>query len=140
MVFVFLGVLRPNFLRARQNMLDRFTSKSLEDTYQFLHEVVPSESENPTSVETRDRSALVVQSRTTRGRGCGSYFEGRGRGGDRSGGQRRRGNIMSLLREPSHIKYICTLLQGKHEQSFRSAYIATVQEEQSDSRSSIDEE
>ena len=49
----------------------------LEDTYHFLCKVVPSESQNPSSV---DLLALVVQGKTIGGRGCESIFGGRGYG------------------------------------------------------------
>jgi len=39
----------------------QLTVKSLDDTYQFLREVVPSESQNPASVETQDLFALAVK-------------------------------------------------------------------------------
>jgi len=62
MVLVFLGALRPNFLKARLNVIGGFIVKSLEDIY-HLREVVPSESENQAIVETQDRSTLTVQAR-----------------------------------------------------------------------------
>jgi len=45
-VLIFLGV---DFSKARPNVIDSSTVKSLEDTYHFLREAVPSESQNPRS-------------------------------------------------------------------------------------------
>jgi len=60
MVLVFLGALRSKFLKARQNVISSSTIKSLEDTYHFLCEVVPSESKNSANVETQDRYVFAV--------------------------------------------------------------------------------
>jgi len=91
MALVFIGALCPKFFRARPNVINSSIIKSLENTYHFLREVVPSELQNKANVETQDRSALVIKSRTVGSRGRGSDFKGRGRergcGGGGSGGQ-----------------------------------------------------
>jgi len=43
----FLRSITSRVLKARSNVIDSSTVKSLEDTYHFLREVVHSESENP---------------------------------------------------------------------------------------------
>ena len=43
MFLVFLGALPLEFSRGRLNMTSSSTVKSLEDTYHFLHEIIPSE-------------------------------------------------------------------------------------------------
>ena len=52
MIFVCLGELRPKISKARPNVIDNSTVKSLEDTYHCLREVV-SKSQNPANVETQ---------------------------------------------------------------------------------------
>ena len=52
--------LEHRFLKAQSNVIGSSTVKSLEDTYHFLHEVVPSESQNPASVESQDCLAHAV--------------------------------------------------------------------------------
>ena len=142
MVLDFLGALCPEFSKARPHVIGSFIVKSLEDIYHLLREDVPSESQNPVSMESRDRSALTVQGRTSKDRGCGSDFECRGRGRDRDGGRSGRpgGEVIYCYyyKESTHTKYNCPLLQ-ENQQQFQPAHIATPQE-QSDSRSSINEE
>jgi len=87
MVFVFSGVLCPEFSKAQPNVIGSSIVKSLKGTYHFLREVVPSESHNPTIVEIQDRSPLAVQGKITRGRGHWSDFGVRGRGVGRSVGR-----------------------------------------------------
>ena len=53
MIFVCLGELRPKVSKARPNVIDNSTVKSLEDTYHCLREVVPSKSQNPANMETQ---------------------------------------------------------------------------------------
>ena len=121
-------------------MIDNFIVKSHEDTYYFLREVVPLESQNSAIVETQDRLALAIQGRTTGGRDGVSDFRGRGC----SGGGRSRGRVGEMIycyycKEVGHTKYNCQLLQGK-QQLFRFAHLATIQKEQSNSRSCVSEE
>ena len=52
MVLVFLGALRPEFLKSRQNVIGNSIVKSLENTNHFLHEDVPSKLQNSTIMET----------------------------------------------------------------------------------------
>jgi len=59
MVLIFLGALRSEFSKTRQNVINSSTLKSLEDTYYLLCEVVKSQ--NQATKETQDRSTLAVQ-------------------------------------------------------------------------------
>ena len=68
-------------------MIDSSTIKSLENTYHFLSEVVPSELHNLAIVEIQDSPALAVQGRIAGGRGGGSDFGARGHGGGRDNGR-----------------------------------------------------
>jgi len=56
MVLVFLGALHSEFSKARPNVIDSSTVKSLEDSY-YLRKTVGTQ--NPAIVETQDHSALV---------------------------------------------------------------------------------
>ena len=113
MVLIFLGALCQEFLKARPNMIGSSIIKSLEITYHFLREIVPSESQNSAIVETRDRSALAVQDRTIGDRGCMSDLGTKGRDGGHLGG--RVGEVIYnyYCKESSHTKYNCPLFQEK---------------------------
>jgi len=78
LMVVFLGALHSEFSKARPNVIGSSTAN-----YNFLREVVPSESQNPAIMETQYRSTLEVQpqQQEVRGRGCGKDHSGGCSGG-----------------------------------------------------------
>ena len=83
-------------------MIGNSTIKSLEDTYHFLSEVVPSESQNLV-MKTHDRYVLAIQGRIAGGSGRESDFGGKGRRGGRSGGRALEVIYYYYCKEPGHM-------------------------------------
>ena len=67
-------------------MISSSIVKSLEGIYYFLFELVPSESQNPASIESQNHFSPAVQGRTTGGRDRVRDFGDRDRGRDHSSG------------------------------------------------------
>ena len=68
----FLRSIVSRVLESSFDMIVSFTVKSLKNTYHFLREVVPSESQIPANVKSQDHSAFAIQDRIAKGRGPGS--------------------------------------------------------------------